>query len=282
MSTKKTTTAKVPAKVPAKTAAEAPVKKPAAPAKATKTHAKEAPKAKSAPKAATAKAPAAKDILAALFEGLPDNPEACTVEQVKLLQSRYSPIKDTLSDEIKMKVRAYGTAATKAAAAKAANDKPSDKEIEGLVKEMNDVMDLEPVIEFGAKDTMDRIRAEAKDLRPADFDSTSPKCFTVHARATFKKLGIALPGEKAAAKAAKAKAPKGTGLPRVGVLSTIQELLTKKFHTKDELVAALAAKFPDRSADGLRTTVNCQIPNRMAKEKGVKITKNDKGAFKIG
>lgn len=269
MSTKKTTIAKA----PAKTAAKAPDKKPAA---------KEAPKAKPAPKAAPVKAPAAKDILATLFEGLPKDPKACTVEQVKLLQSRYSPIKDTLSDEIKLKVREYGMAATKAAAAKpAVKEEPTDKEIEGLVKEMNDVMDLEPVIEFGAPDTLDRIRAEAKDLRPPDFDSTSPKCFTVHARATFKKLGIALPGEKAAAKAAKAKAPKGTGLPRVGVLSTIQELLTKKFHTKDELVAALVAKFPDRAEDGLRTTVNCQIPNRMAKEKGVNITKNDKGAFKI-
>lgn len=274
MSTKKTTTAKA----PAKTAAKAPDKKPAA-----KAPAKEAPKAKPTPKAAPAKAPAAKDILTTLFEGLPKDPKACTVEQVKLLQSRYSPIKDTLTDEIRLKVREYGTAATKAAAAKpAVKDEPTDKEIEGLVKEMNEVMDLEPLIEFGAPDTLDRIRAEAKDLRPADFDSKSPKCFTVYARDTFKKLGIALPGEKAKAKTAKAKAPKGTGLPRVGVLSTIQELLTKKFHTKDELVAALAAKFPDRAEDGLRTTVNCQIPNRMAKEKGVKITKNDKGAFKIG
>ena len=183
MSTKKTTTAKA----PAKTTAKAP--------------AKEAPVAK--------ETPAVKDTLTALFEGLPEDPKACTVEQVKLLQSRYSPIKDTLTDEIRLKVREYGTVATKAAAAKpAAKEEPTDKEIEGLVKEMNDVMDLEPVIEFGVPDTLNRIRAEAKDLRPADFDSISPKCFTVYARATFKKLGIALPGEKAAAKA---KAPKVPG-----------------------------------------------------------------------
>lgn len=199
MSTKKTTTAKA----PAKTAAKAPDKKPAA-----KAPAKEAPKAKPTPKAAPAKAPAAKDILTTLFEGLPEDPKACTVEQVKLLQSRYSPIKDTLTDEIRLKVREYGTAATKAAAAKpAVKQEPTDKEIEALAKEMSDVMDLEPVIEFGVPDTLNRIRAEAKDLRPSDFDSISPKCFTVHARATFKKLGIALPGEKAA----KAKAPKVPG-----------------------------------------------------------------------
>jgi hypothetical protein len=201
MSTKKTTTTAPAKKTPA-------AKKPA-PVKAPAKEATKKPATK-------AKAPAkpAQTPLDALLAKYPASPKEITAEQLKALQLEYLPLKPTLTTEEVGRVRTYAMAATanlkKVATAGPEADQTeaaSEEEIDNLVGEMNEVMDLEPIIAVRAGDTMEQIKAEARDLRESDFDSTKEKFFTIQARATFRKLGIALPGEKAA----KAKAPKVPG-----------------------------------------------------------------------
>lgn len=80
---------------------------------------------------------------------------------------------------------------------------------------------------------------------------------------------------KKTTKKAPAKA-KGTG-----VIATIIELLKGKAMTKAALLKKLVKKYPDRSEDGMKATINCQVPGRLSKEKGLKVKKDDKGRFSI-
>src|SRR5690242_9905472 len=56
-----------------------------------------------------------------------------------------------------------------------------------------------------------------------------------------------------------------------GVIGSILEFLmaaTKDAPlTKDALLDKLAKRFPDRDADAMRKTINCQVPGRLSKEK---------------
>lgn len=88
----------------------------------------------------------------------------------------------------------------------------------------------------------------------------------------------ALKGKKAK-KADKAeKSSKKTSVKKnkgVGVLATIQSLITEKPISKAEILKALVKKFPDRKEAGMAKTINAQLPNRMAKERGIKIVEKD-------
>ncbi len=83
-------------------------------------------------------------------------------------------------------------------------------------------------------------------------------------------------GEKKEKKAKKSKEPKGPG-----VIATIVECLTaaseKKPASKEHMLKVLVKRFPDRSEDGMKSTINIQVPGRLANEKDLKIKKNDKG-----
>ena len=72
---------------------------------------------------------------------------------------------------------------------------------------------------------------------------------------------------------------KTPGNDRPGVIATIQELITAKPMDKDELLLALVKKFPDRPPAGMAKTIQAQLPNRMAKERGIKIAKSKDGKF---
>lgn len=82
-------------------------------------------------------------------------------------------------------------------------------------------------------------------------------------------------------KASEGKKTSGNGLGKPGVIATIQELITAKAMDKDELLKALAKKFPDRPVEGMAKTIQAQLPKRMAKEKGIKITKDSEGRFHV-
>ena len=60
-----------------------------------------------------------------------------------------------------------------------------------------------------------------------------------------------------------------------GVLATILKTITDNPTSKEGILKQLVKKFPDRVEDAMKKTINAQIPNRMAKEKGIKITEKD-------
>lgn len=84
-------------------------------------------------------------------------------------------------------------------------------------------------------------------------------------------------------KKSKGKA-KGEAPPKkVGVVQCIVDALTaateQKPVTKKGILAKLVKKFPDRDEDGMETTINVQVPNRLKTEKGLNIVKNEKGYY---
>lgn len=86
-------------------------------------------------------------------------------------------------------------------------------------------------------------------------------------------------GKKAKAKTKKKKeaSPRGEGKP--GVIGTIFQLLKSGPHSKAELLEKLKAQFPERNEASMKSTINVQVPNRMAKDKGVAINKNEAGQY---
>ena len=84
---------------------------------------------------------------------------------------------------------------------------------------------------------------------------------------------------KAKAKA-KAKKPKGPGVI-ASVLEFLSAASKKKPISKKQIVAKLAKRFPDREAESMAKTVNVQVGSRIAKEKNVKVVKNDDGGYWI-
>lgn len=70
---------------------------------------------------------------------------------------------------------------------------------------------------------------------------------------------------------------------KVGVIATIASLIEKaeksKGITKDQIVSALAKRFPDHNADSLRMTVNTQVPGRISKERKMKVVRSEEGGY---
>ena len=90
--------------------------------------------------------------------------------------------------------------------------------------------------------------------------------------AVIKALKKAKKADKAEKSSKKTSVKKNKG---VGVLATIQSLITEKPRSKAEILKALVKKFPDREEAGMAKTINAQLPNRMAKERGIKIVEKD-------
>lgn len=83
------------------------------------------------------------------------------------------------------------------------------------------------------------------------------------------------------AKDLKSKKGKGTKKPeKVGVIAFIIKILSKaterKPITKEAMLDQLAEQFPDRERDGMKVTINAQVPGRLKSEKKLDIRKNDK------
>lgn len=66
-----------------------------------------------------------------------------------------------------------------------------------------------------------------------------------------------------------------------GVIASILAMLKSGPHSKDEILDKLKVQFPDRNEKSMKSTINVQIPSRMAKEKNVTINKNDSGQYFI-
>ncbi|QEG39389.1 hypothetical protein [Roseimaritima ulvae] len=83
---------------------------------------------------------------------------------------------------------------------------------------------------------------------------------------------------KPAASTSKAKAKDKPKAP--GVIASIIEVLTKatktKPVTKEQLLAQLVKRFPERTPEAMTRTINCQVPSRLLSDKGIKVQSTDK------
>lgn len=83
-------------------------------------------------------------------------------------------------------------------------------------------------------------------------------------------------------KPTKPQVEKRTKSPReVGVIATILECLKgaseKKPITKDEILNTLKSRFPDRDEQGMKSTLNIQVPGGLRSRKGIIVQHNSKG-----
>lgn len=78
----------------------------------------------------------------------------------------------------------------------------------------------------------------------------------------------------------KEQKPKKESAKGTGVIATIASLIEdsgKEGISKDEILKNLTKKFPDRSPQSMKNTINVQVPNRISKEKfTVERTEDDK------
>lgn len=77
--------------------------------------------------------------------------------------------------------------------------------------------------------------------------------------------------------------PKKRGPKGPGVIKTIAELVSNATPenpvSKAQILDELCSRFPDRQRESMEKTINVQVPNRLRKEKGLNIQKNDDGYF---
>lgn len=82
------------------------------------------------------------------------------------------------------------------------------------------------------------------------------------------------------AKTTKKKADVLEGKRKPGVIAFIIKLLKDERHTKKALLEELTKQFPEREPEKMAKTINCQVPYRLRKDKGLIVDKSEKG-FKI-
>ena len=75
------------------------------------------------------------------------------------------------------------------------------------------------------------------------------------------------------------KQTKKTEPKKPGVIASILEFVQAGPISKKHILSKLTKRFPDRPAEGMEKTIAAQLPNRMAKERGIKIKVDDEGRF---
>ena len=137
-------------------------------------------------------------------------------------------------------------------------------------KRVNEILSLQKkgrkVIVFDPDD------ADADKKRGQDVEAAQKRATT---KKVEKKEKTKRETDKAAGKKPKQKEPK-----KIGVIASILEFISAGNPvSKKQLLDKLTKRFPDRPVDGMEKTIAAQLPNRMAKEKGIKIKVDDKGRF---
>lgn len=153
--------------------------------------------------------------------------------------------------------------------------------VKEAAKELNESFSPEPPIKINTKSTIasltEEIRATIEILEKGDVisekmaDVLSELEIDVPAAV---KVGEAKkkPAEK---KVASKKEPKGPG-----VISSIHEILMqKKPVSKEQIVAFLKKRFPEKEEKSMLNTIKVQLPGRMSNEKGIKIQVTEDGKY---
>jgi hypothetical protein len=193
-------------------------------------------------------------------------------------------------------------APTKATAPKEAASKlPSKDEMVDAATDINTILELNPAIdlELTRDELIEAVKGIADEIMPKDQ-------LAISTWDVLKRLGVG-PNQKAVQKAQEKVAakeeqlpvprtPKDGKLPKApktkgekiakgpGIIAAIREFAKangKKGFNREMVLEHLSKKFPERDADAMKKTVAVQIPNRVNKECGLTLTKNDKGMFKF-
>lgn len=76
--------------------------------------------------------------------------------------------------------------------------------------------------------------------------------------------------EKPAKRESEVKSKRG-GLQKIGIIASIIESIREGWKTKDEILAVLIKKFPDRKAEGMKSTISIQLgPTRLGAKYNLK------------
>jgi len=171
-------------------------------------------------------------------------------------------------------------------------EKTKTTPLQSLAADINKVLGVDPALDENAKD----LKSQIKEIMPEiqSEDKLSKESF-----AMLKELGWGKKTKKVAQEENKGiknhnfpkkerevtggaekpeKVKKEKKAKGPGVISTIEEVLRKgKPVTKEQILEVLVKRFPGRDSGSMVKTINVQVPNRIAKEKGLKITLTDKG-----
>lgn len=182
-------------------------------------------------------------------------------------------------------------------------------------EDMNTAMGLEPAIDVTMNDAdlEAKVAHEAKQVVKEDhpdhplteketaagcrrltqktWDFLTGKGFFAHLAPAEPAAAAPAAGGKGKSKAKGDGAAAGNGKPRgnatpgkgpgviAAILTILQATTATTPITKAGIVDKLKAQFPDRDADSMKSTVNVQVPSRMAKEKNVKIISGENGYY---
>lgn len=163
----------------------------------------------------------------------------------------------------------------------------SEKALRAAAKEVNEVVGVEPPINTKASvsELIEKLK-EAKEtvIDPAQDEFTDATQAVLdeldepqeEAKAPTRKPKPAPvkeeePEKPAKKEGAKKEGPKKAGEPgKPGIIATIVSLIEesgKKGITKAEILKELVDRFPERSEDSMKNTINVQVPARINKEK---------------
>lgn len=168
----------------------------------------------------------------------------------------------------------------------------SIESLKALATELNEVCKPKPPLSVEDEATLEKEVKEVVEMLQENDKISAASAETIKALGMEKFLkDVIIKEEKAmkdkakaekgkkAVEEKKAKAPKKEKVAKgPGVIATIAELIKAKPMTKEQIVAALAKKFPDRDAESMAKTVNVQLGGRLAAEKNLKI-KNEDGKY---
>jgi len=161
----------------------------------------------------------------------------------------------------------------------------SEKALRAAAKEVNDVVGVEPPI--NTKAPVSELIEKLKEAKETVIDPAQDE-FTDATQAVLDELDepqeedpdedpdeevVEKKSSKKPAKkeGAKKEGPKKAGEPgKPGIIATIVSLIEesgKKGITKAEILKELVDRFPERSEDSMKNTINVQVPARINKEK---------------
>lgn len=148
----------------------------------------------------------------------------------------------------------------------------SEKALRAAAKEVNDVVGVEPPI--NTKAPVSELIEKLKEAKETVIDPEQDE-FTEATQAVLDELDAEEEAEEEAPKKKapkkKGTAPKKAGEPgKPGIIATIVSLIEesgKKGITKAEILKELVDRFPERSEDSMKNTINVQVPARINKEK---------------
>lgn len=149
----------------------------------------------------------------------------------------------------------------------------SEKALRAAAKEVNEVVGVEPPI--NTKASVSELIEKLKEAKETVIDPAQDE-FTEATQAVLDELDepqeeAKAPTRKPKPAPAKKEGPKKAGEPgKPGIIATIVSLIEesgKKGITKAEILKELVDRFPERSEDSMKNTINVQVPARINKEK---------------